>query len=64
MRDDLEAGNVLDEWAIPRDGRTLSERVRMLARRYYKAQQRAIELEKARDLHVPDYPPYNSGKSA
>ena len=59
VRGCIEAGNELDEWAIPRDGRTLPERVRVLANRYYEAQQRAVELEKVRDLHVPDYPPPN-----
>lgn len=57
VREHIEAGNELDEWAIPRDGRTLPERVRLLAVRYHKQQQRAVALEKARDVHVPDFPP-------
>lgn len=62
LREHIEAGNVLDEAAIPRslgpgDTQPLPERVRVLYRRYLEAIQRYQELERLRDVHVPDYPP-------
>lgn len=61
LREHIEAGDELDRWAIPRaeDGETirLPERVAILAGRYHDEQQRRIELERLRDVHVPDFPP-------
>lgn len=57
-----EAGNVLDEAAIPRslgpgDTQRLPDRVRTLYRFYVQEMARRRELEALRDVHVPDFPP-------
>ena len=60
----VPAHNELDRWSVPRDGMNLEQRIRWLGQAYSEALRHARDLEAARDLHVPDFPPSASGESS